>query len=77
MKKLIAIVVGLPGYPVGDVDPYGMTTRHDAGSGGRADWAGGVAISESHARGGQLVDIGGFVESAPICSDVRPAHVVD
>ena len=76
MKKFVAIVVGLPRYPVCDVDSYGVSTSHYAGSSGRADRTGGVTIGESHARGGQLVDVGGFVESAAICADVRPAHVV-
>ena len=77
MKKLVSVVVGLSGNPVGDVDPYWVTPGHYAGSGGRANGTSRIAVGELHAGCCKLVYVRSIVELAAVCPDVRPAHVVD
>ena len=76
MKKFISVVIGLPGYPVGDVDANGMSSGHDAGPGGRAYRTSRITIGELHPGGSQLVDVRRFVKGAAIGPYVRPSHVV-
>ena len=53
-------------YPVGYGDSGWISTRHNCGSSGGANRRGGVSVCKADPGSGQGVDVGGFVEIAPV-----------
>jgi hypothetical protein len=49
---------------------------YDGGAGGRANLAGGVAISEAHAGFGEGVDMGRLVKGGALAGEVLDAKVI-
>ena len=54
----------------------GPLSRHRAGPGGRTVGSGGVTLRESHARGGQLVEVRSLVVGGTLHPEIGPAEVV-
>ena len=66
------------GEPVCCAGSAGIFPGHDAVACGTADRVGGIAVSESHATGSELVNIGRFVEGVRIVgSYVHVAEVIN
>ena len=57
MKKLVPIVVGLAGYPVGDVDAHGMSPGHDAGTTGPTQGLLAVSRFKPHSHSAEPIQI--------------------
>lgn len=72
----VPIFAGGGADPVGNAVAGGVLAGHDAGAGGRADLAGGVAIGEAHSLSGDAVDVGRFVKSRSLDGEVMQAEVV-
>ena len=63
--------------PVGHSDPVWIAAGLQGGAGRGTDGAGGVAVGEAEALGGEAVDGGGLVVVASLAGEIHPAHVVD
>ena len=69
--------VFMAGDPVSDVEPGRRLTGHERRSCRRADGAGGVAGRKADPRGGEPVDVGRGVKTAPLTAEVESAQIVD
>ena len=65
------------GYPVGYVDSGRIATCHNCGSSGGANRRGGVSVRKANPGSGQGVDVGGFVEIAPVAPEPHPPQIID
>ena len=77
MKQSIRLVILLAWNPVRDIHSDRMTAGQDAGPRGRADRAGGIAIGQPHATGGQLINMGSLVKCTAIATEICPAEIID
>mgnify|MGYP002805775294 CR=1 FL=1 len=75
-ERIAVGLSGLPGNPIGDVHSHGMAAGQNTCTRGAANRARGVTLRETHAAGGQPVDVRRLVKFTAIGADVRPAHIV-
>ena len=73
-EQLLRGPVGTAREPVGQVEPGRVLAGHQGRPGGRADRARGIRLGEPLPPGGQLVEVRGPVELAPVTPEVRPAR---
>ena len=69
--------VFMAGDPVGEVEPGRCLPCHERRSCRRADRAGGVAGREADPGGGEPVDVGRGVKTAPLTAEVERTEIVD
>ena len=69
--------VFMAGDPVGEVEPGRRLPGHERRTCRRADGAGGVAGREADPGGGEPIDVGRLVKTAPLTAEVESAEIVD
>ena len=67
----------MAGDPVGELESGGIASAENGSAAGRTHGAGGVAIGEEHAVGGELVDVRSLVKLRAVASEVAKAEVID
>ena len=69
--------VFMAGDPVGEVEPGRRLPGHERRTCRRADGAGGVAGREADPGGGEPINVGRGVKTAPLTAEVESAEIVD
>ncbi len=75
-RELLRGEVGPAREPVGQVEARRMPAGHERGPGRRADGTGRIRLREPASSGGELVEVRGPVEPAPVAAEIGPAQVV-